>query len=253
MADELQPLVTVRRSEGVFEQLRSRILNGTYGAGSRLPNERDLASALGVNRGSVREAVKRLEFLELVEVRHGQGTFVCDPKGSSALQVVEALLKDPTTVTAELLRQLLTFRRDITLQVVARAASHRTQEQVERARALLDREVDAGDDPEAALTIDLEMNALLGEATGNLMYQLVTNLFTKLVQRLGPLYYNAQRDHARSRETHRALLDAVERRDVDGARRIVEVMLDYSERKIMETAARLERDGLIGPTAAGRA
>ena len=72
MALDLEPLDSVRRADGVFEQLRSRILSGAFPAGERLPNERDLAAALRVNRGSVREAVKRLEFLELVErIRRG--------------------------------------------------------------------------------------------------------------------------------------------------------------------------------------
>ena len=72
----LEPLGPTRRAEGVFEQLRSQILSGAYPAGSRIPNERELAHALQREPGSVREALKRLEFLELVEVRHGQGAFV---------------------------------------------------------------------------------------------------------------------------------------------------------------------------------
>src|SRR5690606_24241596 len=82
-----------------------------------------------------------------------------------------------------------------------------------RARALLDEEAAEGADPKRALEIDLRWNALLGEATGNLLYQLVGNLFTKLVARLGPLYYNAERDPQRSMTNHRALLAAVEQRD----------------------------------------
>ena len=65
----------LRRADGVFRQLRSRILVGALARGDRLPNERDLADTFEVNRTSVREAVKRLEFLGLVEVRHGLGTF----------------------------------------------------------------------------------------------------------------------------------------------------------------------------------
>ncbi len=246
----LEPLESSRRAEGVFEQLRARILSGAYPAGSRIPNERDLAEALRVNRASVREAVKRLEFLELVEVRHGQGTFVRGVATSSALQVIETLLRDPKTVTAELLRQLLEFRRHVTTHVVELAARNRRPEHVTRARALLAAEQDAADDPQRALEIDLEMNALLGEASGNLMYQLLTNLFTKLVARLGPLYYNATRDHRRSHANHRALLGALETRNAGEALRTLGEMLDYSERAILEQAEGLEAAGLIG-TAAG--
>ncbi len=243
----LQPLAGGKRADRVFEQLRTRILAGDFASGERLPNERELAEALGVNRASVREALKRLEFLELVEVRHGQGTFVCEPSSSSSLQLVESLLRDAASVTPELMRQLLEFRRDVTVRVVELAARNHTAEQLERARAILERERSEGADPAKALALDLELNRMLGEATGNLLYQLVSNLFTKLVQRLGPLYYNEGRDHARSHQNHERLLDALAARDEAAAREIVEQMLGYSERAITRQVERLSAEGLIGP------
>lgn len=251
MSVDLQPLPSPRRADGVFEQLRTRILSGAFPPGSRLPTERELAEVLEVNRGSVREALKRLEFLELVEVRHGQGTFVCEMSESSALQLIEALLHDPGTLSANLIEQTLEFRRHNTLRVVELAARNRTDEQLRRGRELLEREVRLGANPEDALEIDLETNALLGEASGNLIYQLVNNLFTKLARHLGPLYYNERRDHARSLATHRALLAAIEGRREAEARRIIETMLGYSDEVILREARRLEADGVIGPAARG--
>lgn len=245
----VEPVGSETRVDRVFEQLRSQILSGAIAPGTQLPNERELAEAFGVNRASVREALKRLEFLELVEVRHGHGTFVQDLSASSALQVIEGLLRDPSVVTRELLEQILLFRRNVTLEVVELAARNRSEAQLERARALLDEEAAEGADPKRALEIDLRWNALLGEATGNLLYQLVGNLFTKLVARLGPLYYNAERDPQRSITNHRALLAAVEQRDPDAARRRVEEMLRYSEERILAEVARLEAAGVIGPAA----
>ncbi len=239
------------RSDGVFEQLRGQILMGAFPEGSRLPTERELATTFGVNRASVREALRRLEALELVSVRHGQGIFVGSASTSSALQVVEALLRDPRTVTSDLLRQILVFRRDVSIRVVELAAVARTSEHVERGRALLAAEERTGSDPERALDLDVQMNALVGEASGNPLYPVVTNLFTKLGRRLGPLYYNERRASERSLATHRALLAAIEARDAREARRIVELMLDYSEQAILATAARLEADGVIGPDARG--
>ena len=251
MAVELERLATSRRADGVVERLRTLILTGAYSPGVCLPNERELANALGVNRGSVREALHRLEFLELIEVRHGQGSFVREISASSALQLVEALLRDRRTITRDLLAQILEFRRDITIHVVELAALHRTPQLLERARGLLAEEDQAGRDPARALEIDLQMNALLGQATGNLMYQFLSNLFTKLIRRLGPLYYNDRRDHTRSLRNHRALLAALEAGDPAGAGRILEEMLRYSEEAILAEAEQLEAEGLIGPNARG--
>lgn len=251
MPARIEPLGASSRVDGVAERLRDLILSGALPAGDRLPNERELAGSLGVNRSSVREALKRLEFLELIDVRHGQGSFVRPVSGSSALQVVEALLGDPRTISRELLRQLLEFRRHTSIHVVELAALHHSEEQLARGRALLDREREAAGDPARDLAIDVEMNALLGEATGNLMYQLLSNLFARLIERLGPLYYNAQRDHRRSRDTHRRLLDALARRSPEQARAVLEEMLDYSETAILAQAQRLEAAGQIGPGARG--
>ena len=249
MVVELAPLTSARRVDKVVERLRSLILTGAYPAQARLPNERELAESLGVNRSSVREALKELEFLELIEVRHGQGSFVQDISASSALQLIEALLLNRRTITAELMRQVLEFRRHFTLNLVELAAHNRTEELIQRARVLLSREAEAGSNPEVVLEIDVQMNALLGEATGNLMYQFLTNLFTKLIRRLGPLYYNERRDHSRSLQTHRQLLAAIEASDPVGARRILETMLIYSETAIMAELQQLESEGLIGPQA----
>ena len=246
---QLEPVPGASRVEAVVERLRSQILTRAFVPGTRLPNERELADALGVNRGSVREALKRLEFLELIEVRHGQGSFVRELSASSALQLVEDLLRDRRTITSELLRQILEFRRHVTLHVVELAARHRTPEQVERGRELLGREHRAGTDAALALEVDVELNALLGEASGNLMYRLLTNLLTKWIRRLGPLYYNERRNHARSLETHRRLLEALEAADPAQARRVVEEILDYSEGAILAEMERLEAEGLIGPGA----
>jgi hypothetical protein len=79
------------------------------------------------------------------------------------------------------------------------------------------------------------------------MYQLVSNLFTKLLHRLGPLYYNDGRDFSRSLETHGELLNALEVRDPARARHVLERMLAYSESAIVGEIGRLEAEGRIGP------
>jgi DNA-binding GntR family transcriptional regulator len=81
------------------------------------------------------------------------------------------------------------------------------------------------------------------------MYQFLSNLFTKLIRRLGPLYYNQRRDHSRSLATHRELLDALVAGDPAVARRVLDVMLGYSEDAILTELEQLEAECLIGPGA----
>ena len=75
----------------VADQIQTKILNGTIRAGDRLPPERELALQLGVNRSSVREALKKLEQLRLVAIRQGSGIRVQSPDEAS-FELVGAML-----------------------------------------------------------------------------------------------------------------------------------------------------------------
>ncbi len=70
-------------AESVITQIEELILSGVLKDGDRLPSERDLADRLGVSRPKVREALKRLEESGLINVRHGEGTFVSKLIGSA--------------------------------------------------------------------------------------------------------------------------------------------------------------------------
>src|SRR2546429_8150119 len=87
----VSPVPRLSVPDQVFEQLREAILSGVYGPGERLPPQRALARELEVNMASVREALKRLEQLRLVEVRHGDATRVLDWRASGGLEALALL------------------------------------------------------------------------------------------------------------------------------------------------------------------
>src|SRR4051794_1326648 len=76
----------------VFSRLVEDVLSGRYEPGEKLPTQRALAAELDVNMASVREAVKRLEQLGLVEVRHGDAMRVTDWRTSGGLDVIAHVL-----------------------------------------------------------------------------------------------------------------------------------------------------------------
>ena len=71
-----RPVAVERLSDGVVDQFREMVLLGELVPGQRLPNERELGEMFGVSRNSVREALRQLELLTLVERRRGDGTYV---------------------------------------------------------------------------------------------------------------------------------------------------------------------------------
>src|SRR5882672_11364391 len=80
-----------RQSDRIADGLRADILRGRYRPGERLPAERELATRLTVNRGSVREALKKLEQVGLVEIRRGDGAVVQHPQDASVEVVRDRL------------------------------------------------------------------------------------------------------------------------------------------------------------------
>src|SRR5919112_4497221 len=98
-------------SEGLFGVLREQILSGRYEPGEKLPPQRALAAEYGLNATTVREAIKRLEQLRLVEVRHGDAMRVSDWRTASGLDVIAHVLFDATGVNRDTLRSLMEARR----------------------------------------------------------------------------------------------------------------------------------------------
>lgn len=78
--------------EDLFFELQREILSGNLAPGTRLPPERKLASAYGTNRNTLREAIRRLEQVNLVTVRHGQGVTVLDFRIAGTLDLLEPFL-----------------------------------------------------------------------------------------------------------------------------------------------------------------
>src|SRR5438552_11719357 len=65
-----------RVTEGAIDKIRERIVSGAWGPGDRLPKESELAAELGLSRNSLREAVRALSQLRVLEVKQGDGTYV---------------------------------------------------------------------------------------------------------------------------------------------------------------------------------
>src|SRR5580700_10357632 len=73
----MKPIERTTLAASAFEQLISYVVNGDWKAGDRIPPERDLCQQLGIARTSLREALKAMELVGMVDSRVGDGTFVC--------------------------------------------------------------------------------------------------------------------------------------------------------------------------------
>ena len=212
-------------SEELFAVLRDEILSGRYAAGEKLPSQRTLAREYGLNATTVREAIKRLEQLRLVEVRHGDAMRVSDWRTASGLDVVAHVLFDSTGINRDTLHSLMEARRWMLAVSAGLAAERRTDAQAAEIVAL----ARVAGEQQAA---DFGFFAAVVEAAGNIVFSLILNsvraiyfehasLFTPLVDEgLRPLYERAA--------------EAIEQRDADAARAAVAELAERQERALEE-------------------
>ena len=122
------------QTDVVLQGVKRMITTGTLGPGSRLPIEKDLAVALGVSRGSLREGVRALCIMGVLETRQGDGTYVTS-LDSSLLLAPMGFMVD--LQSAEHRHDLHAVRRVLETEAAARAALNITDEQLDAATVIL--------------------------------------------------------------------------------------------------------------------
>ncbi len=161
-------------SKSVITRLRDAILRGDVQPGERLESERRLAERFGVSRSSVREALKQLDQLGLVDTLHGGGTRV-RPVEEASLDILHHLLRLDGGPGVELVTQLLDVHEILMTSAVDLAVRNASEAEIERARQLLEGLTDPGLGDDAYREALDELVQLISQASRNLVLRLVRN------------------------------------------------------------------------------
>jgi len=166
-------------SDRVFRALADAVLSGRYEPGEKLPTQRQLVADLDVNMTSVREALKRLEQLRLVESRQGDAMRVTDWRAQGGLDVIALVLVRSGALDRDALRAVMEARASMLSEAGRLAAARRDDAQVERLHELA-AAIAGADAPAAAQALDFAFFAELVDASGNLVFVLVMNSIREL-------------------------------------------------------------------------
>ena len=223
----LKPIEKQRVAEEIVDQLRDLILTGQYAPGDKLPPERNLAKELGVNRSSLREALKKLEHLGLVKIRQGDGTRVQDFMQTGGIDLVSHLvpLANGGAASGAILADVLEFRRIYGREVARLAAERADEAAIDKLRQLADRADAAKDDPEECLRIDFEFYVALTQAARNRVFGLLINTVRQAVMNYASFFVHFNVSTDAVRRHHRALLRALAKHDADAAEKIADMYL----------------------------
>lgn len=220
------------RTEEVVDGVRRMIVDGELGPGDRLPVEKDLAERLGVSRGSLREGVRALTVLGVLDTRQGDGTYVTslDPaRLMSSLQFVVDLHGDTSA------RPFHAVRRVLEVEAAGLAAHHITPEGVAEARAVLDGVAavlaEEPVDHEAFMAADVAFHRIVAAHAGNpVLEALVEALEGRTVRERRWRSRHEAGVEARTVRDHEAVWRALAAGDAEAARvRMAAHLLDVEE------------------------
>ena len=219
--EELRLPITKRAiSEKVFRHILDLVRKGVLLPGQRLPSERDLAESMGVGRPSLREALRALALMRVLEIRQGEGIFVSQLTPEELLEPLHFFL----SLDQHSLDALFEARMAIEPSSVAIAALKIDEDTLQRLWRVMTRGADAANDPELFGEIDVEFHRLILEATENPFLIRVAQSFHELGKAsrhittgLPGVAYQAHVDHGE-------ILAALEARSPERAR---EAMLQH--------------------------
>jgi GntR family transcriptional repressor for pyruvate dehydrogenase complex len=241
----LEALGPVALREQVLDRLRRLIDDGTLAPGDRLPGERALADALGVSRGTVREAVQFLQALGVVKIRHGAGTFVRPLDGSDGLREE---WRRWTIRHGDTVRNLLEVRMGLESFAAELAASRARTEDLSRMAEVLRQMEEAArnGDVTALVRSDVLFHRALCEAAGNpALAHLAEELGRRLVRERAAVWGRPGRP-ARSLAQHRAIYEAVRGRHRERARRAVLAHLSSIRDEVEALRSAASDPGTVG-------
>jgi GntR family transcriptional repressor for pyruvate dehydrogenase complex len=221
-AQLIEPIKKTRIAEEVADRIRMLVLDGTFPSGRPLPSERLLRERFGVSRGSIRDALRILEMIGLLETRHGQGTF---PQELTVDRLV-APLASVLAYRQDLRDELMDVRRMFEPAVARAAAKRATDEDFADFQRILDAQRRKLETGRSAIVEDTAFHAALARSTHNRVVVSIMATLNDLLVESRTLALKQKGRPERSMEGHEAVVAALRRREAEGAARAMYKHID---------------------------
>jgi GntR family transcriptional regulator, transcriptional repressor for pyruvate dehydrogenase complex len=216
VAEPIQAELAVIRRQKVYEAVAEqieRLILTKLKPGDKLPSERELTDVLRVSRSSIRDAIRSLELVGLVEPRQGAGTIVCEPRDDSATNPFAEALKHKHDMVGE----LLDFRKMIEPPLAARAAQHVRPEDIVKLEEILRRQEAKLAADDLAVAEDAEFHYAIAMASGNSVLLKVQDFLMDLLRDTRQRALQVPGRSQKSLNGHRRILEAIKRHDAEAA------------------------------------
>ena len=221
------------RKNKVYEEVAKqieRLILKKLKPGDKLPSERELAEMLQVSRSSIRDAIRGLELIGLVEPRQGAGTIVREVSAEAVLNPFANALKH----RHELVGELLDFRKMLEPPLAARAAIHASAEEISEMEEILLRQEKKHGQGEAAIAEDAEFHYSVALASGNSVVLKVIDTIMELLRDTRERSLQVEGRSEKSLAGHRRILSAIKRHDAEAAKAAMRRHIEDVEEIVLE-------------------
>ena len=158
------PIKNTKVYEQVIVQIKDMIDKGTLKKGDKLPSERDLVQQLKVSRASIREALRALEVIGLIECRQGEGNYIKSNFQDNLFEPLSIMFMLEESNPEEIWE----LRKIMEVEAAGLAAKRITSEQLEELKELTQRFMNC-EDEEINVEIDKEFHHKIAECSGNVL------------------------------------------------------------------------------------
>ena len=197
------PVHNKRLHRQVFEQIQKLILSGKVKPGDKLPSERELGEMLKVSRNSIREALRSLEILGIIECRQGGGNYI-------KLDISSGLI-EPLSIMFQLhggsIMDILEARRAMESEAAALAAKRHSPRQASELKTIMEKTKTAKSEAEN-IRLDKEFHLRIAEYSGNVLLLSFLTAISSLLERS---IKDGRRAILKSFDNHSSLIKAHER------------------------------------------
>jgi GntR family transcriptional repressor for pyruvate dehydrogenase complex len=216
------PIERTTLSEATFERLITNVVHGTWKAGQQIPTERVLCQQLGIARNSLREALKAMELIGMLESRVGEGTFVCPRSEFLARPLLWAFTGTDHAELSDLMEARTLMEADL----AGLAAKRGTAQELKRIADTLDAMQHDIAGHEAVVESDMAFHVAVGEAAHNEVLANAAQLLRNVLKYWIHLKLMMGRVPAQALERHREIYKAICNRDVLASRALMQEHLD---------------------------
>jgi GntR family transcriptional repressor for pyruvate dehydrogenase complex len=214
----------------IADRVEEMIANKQLQPGTQLPSERELAKSIGVNRATIREAIRVLEQRGLVQMRSGSGTYVTDVSSSTVKDSLERYFAFGSCSHEDLIK----LREILEPEIAALAADRATAAEVERLRELVE-EIDVAfkEDVARYAASDAEFHETLAKATHNALIIAITGGLHLVMTRWILAQSTSKRLEGGAR-SHRAIYEAIAERSPEAARRAMRIHHQFTRAALID-------------------